>query len=95
MDYSVKAAAQLSAHLKSLRKSLGLTQAQLGQRIGVKQVRIAEIEKDPGAISVDQLIALLGALGVEVVLSDRQAGADDPALAPAATRSARPGRGQW
>ncbi|HSV55194.1 MAG TPA: helix-turn-helix domain-containing protein, partial [Burkholderiaceae bacterium] len=38
---------QLSVHIKSLRKARGLTQAALGQRIGVKQVRIADIERNP------------------------------------------------
>ncbi len=58
----VQTAAQLSTHLKSLRKLKGLTQAELGARIGVKQVRIADIERDPGAISVGQLIEILHAL---------------------------------
>ncbi|HSW20275.1 MAG TPA: helix-turn-helix domain-containing protein [Ramlibacter sp.] len=58
----VQTADQLSAHLKSLRKAQSLTQAALGKRIGVKQVRIADIERDPGSISVEQLIAILHAL---------------------------------
>lgn len=58
----VQTAGQLSAHLKSLRKARGMTQAELGQRIGVKQVRIADIERNPGAISVEQFIEIIHAL---------------------------------
>ena len=45
-----------------------LTQAQLGRLMGLSQVRIAEIEKNPAAISVDQMIRLLAALDTQVVL---------------------------
>lgn len=78
MSHSALNAAQLSIHLKSLRKAQGLTQAQLGSRIGVKQARIADIEKNPGAISVDQLLQLLHALDTRLL------------LAPAPTSSAAP-----
>ena len=68
MDYTVSIADQLRLHLKSLRKAKGVTQAQLGELLGVGQVRIAEIERSPGAISVDQLVRLLAALDVQIVL---------------------------
>ena len=68
MDYPILVAGQLAPHLKSLRKAKGLTQAQLGALLGLGQVRIAEIEKNPAAISADQLIRLLAALDTQVVL---------------------------
>jgi DNA-binding XRE family transcriptional regulator len=68
MSYPVHTAAQLSAHLKSLRAAKGLSQAALGKLLGVGQVRIAEIEKDPGAISVDQLIKILQLLDTRLML---------------------------
>ena len=77
----LQTAEQLSAHLKSLRQARGLTQAALGQRIGVKQVRVAEIEGDPGAISVQQLIEILHAMDARLLLADMAA----PAPAPAAS----------
>jgi HTH-type transcriptional regulator / antitoxin HipB len=90
MDRLVTLPDQLSVHLKSLRKAAGLTQAQLGARLGVGQVRIAEIEKDPGAISVQQLMQLLGALGSGLALSDRQTN-----TARAASDGAAPAKGEW
>ena len=68
MDYPIQSPGQLSAHLRSLRKSRGLNQVQLGAVLGVGQTRIARIERDPTAVSVEQFLALLGALGVQMVL---------------------------
>ncbi len=68
--YPVQTSAQLSVHIKSLRKARGLTQAALGERIGVRQVRIADIEKNPGAVSLDQLLRILHALDARLLLAD-------------------------
>ncbi len=68
MDYPIQSPGQLSAHLRSLRKSRGLNQVQLGAVLGVGQTRIARIERDPTAVSVEQFLTLLGALGVQMVL---------------------------
>lgn len=70
-SYPVHNALQLSAHLKALRKLRGLTQAELGRRVGVVQSRIAEIEREPGSISVNQLIALLHALDAGMLLAEK------------------------
>ena len=52
------------------RVARGLTQAALGQRIGVKQARLADIEKNPGAVSLDQLLQVLHALDARLQLVD-------------------------
>jgi HTH-type transcriptional regulator/antitoxin HipB len=77
MDTLLATAAQLSAHLKSLRKAKGLTQAQFGALIGVGQVRIADIEKHPGAVSVEQLLRVLHALDTQILL--KTPSANEPA----------------
>jgi HTH-type transcriptional regulator / antitoxin HipB len=64
--------AQLSEHLRSLRKSKGLTQAELGALVGLDQTRIAKIEHDPSVVSVGQLMKLLAALQVRVLLQPQQ-----------------------
>jgi HTH-type transcriptional regulator/antitoxin HipB len=81
MDYPLRLVSQLRAHLQSLRKLRGLTQAQLGRRLGLSQVRIAEIEANPGVVSIEQLARILSALGVILVLRDLAA---DLAPAPEA-----------
>jgi HTH-type transcriptional regulator/antitoxin HipB len=86
MDHPVRLADQLRAHLRALRKQRGLTQAQLGQRLGIGQVRVAEIEARPGLVSTDQLIQLLSALGATLVLRD---GGTAPASGPSPPSPAR------
>ena len=76
--YPIHTPAQLSVHIKSLRKARGLTQAALGQRIGVKQVRMADIEKNPGAVSLDQLLRVFHGLDARLLLADTQAWASAP-----------------
>ncbi|MBU6259783.1 MAG: helix-turn-helix transcriptional regulator [Burkholderiales bacterium] len=68
MDYPIQSPGQLSAHLRALRKARGFNQVQLGAALGVGQARIARIERDPTAVSVEQFLELLGALGVQMVL---------------------------
>jgi len=103
MDYPIQSPGQLSAHLRSLRKSRGLSQVQLGAALGVGQTRIARIEGDPTAVSVEQFLALLGTLGVQMVLrsNERATIADAPVQAsdakstqPALTRR-RPHGEPW
>ena len=92
MDYPIQSPGQLSAHLRSLRRSRGLNQVQLGAMLGVGQTRIARIERDPTAVSVEQFLALLGTLGVQMVLRANGLGsvvADGPADASSA-KSSRP-----
>ncbi len=63
MSFPLRIPDQLKQHLRALRKSRGLTQGQLGALVGVRQARIAEIEANPGAVSLDQLTKVLAALG--------------------------------
>jgi HTH-type transcriptional regulator/antitoxin HipB len=85
MNYPLRIPDQLRPHLRALRKRHGLTQAQLGALVGVKQARIAEIEANPGAVSLDQLSRVLAALGATLHLhaadaTQPAAGADAPKL---------------
>lgn len=83
MDYPIRFSDQLRQQLRALRKARGLTQAQLGKLLGIGQVRIAEIERDPSVVSVAQLFKLLTALDAQVVLRDsRPDGTDRPDPGP-------------
>lgn len=67
MKLTVSSSAQLSTHFKSLRRAKGWSQADLARKLGIGQARVAQIEGDPGAISVDrflQILHLLDAKGV-------------------------------
>ncbi len=70
MDYPIRFSDQLKQQLRSLRKARRLTQAELGQRLGVTQARVAEIEATPGAVGFDQLLKVLSALGTELIVRD-------------------------
>jgi HTH-type transcriptional regulator/antitoxin HipB len=70
MNFPVHFPSQLREHLRALRKARGLTQSALGKLLGVGQARIAEIENNPGVVSVDQLMKVLSALSVSMVLRD-------------------------
>ncbi len=72
-EFRVETVQQLASHLRSLRRSGRLTQAQLGQRLGVEQARIAKIESGPGSISAEQLLAVLRALNAILVIQKRDA----------------------
>ena len=62
VDYPVQLSSQLQQLLKSLRKSRKMTQAELARRLGVVQSRVADIERDPGAVSLEQLLQVLAML---------------------------------
>lgn len=70
MDYPVQLSSQLQQLLKSLRKSRQVTQAELARRLGVVQSRVADIERDPGAVSVEQLMQVLAMLGAQMVVRE-------------------------
>ncbi len=71
MNYPVQLSAQLSQHLRSFRLHRKMTQHQLAQALGLNQPRVAEIEADPGRVSVENLLKVLTALNVQLVLQDR------------------------
>ncbi|HET7792874.1 MAG TPA: helix-turn-helix domain-containing protein [Rhizobacter sp.] len=89
MDTPIHTVDQLSAHLRALRKARGMTQTALGTLLGVKQSRVADIERDPGSISVAQLHQVLSALGCQLQLHD--AGTSGAA----ARRAAKKKPGSW
>jgi HTH-type transcriptional regulator/antitoxin HipB len=77
----LQSASQLADHLRAFRKARSLTQAQLGQLVGLDQTRIAKIERDPSRVSVATLMRLLAVLKVRVLLQpvgEVPAAADPP-----------------
>lgn len=57
---------EFGARLASARQDAGLSQAELGARIGVQQRTVARWERETVAISTKQLAVLAEALGVSV-----------------------------
>lgn len=73
MNYPINFAEQLAQHLKAFRKSRGLTQAQLAMHLGVTQSRVADIERNPGKVSLESLLKVLAALDARMVLRSEAA----------------------
>jgi len=92
MDHLLQLPDQLALHLKSLRKAAGVSQAQLAQRLGVSQSRVAAIERDPAAISVRQLMEILQLLDADLLMRPRadEVASSAPVPVPAALKIAEP-----
>lgn len=82
--YSVNTPQQLRVILRSMRQASGLTQAQLGERIGVTQKRIARIEAAPEVTAFDQISRMVTAMGYRLMIEEQ-----------AAHRVAEPGPDTW
>jgi len=78
MDYPIQLPDQLREYLRGLRGQRGLTQAALGRLIGVSQGRIAEIELNPGVVSMAQMMRVLAALPAGLVVRNEAAPAPAP-----------------
>ena len=70
MIYPVATPSQLRAVLRSLRKARGMTQAELGRRVGRSQKRIARIESEPERASFEQISQLIAILGGRLVVQE-------------------------
>lgn len=69
--YALLTAAQLGSVLQATRKAQGLTQSALAGRIGLSQSRVSHLELNAHELSVEQLLAWCGALGLELTIGAR------------------------
>lgn len=81
---------QLTAYLRALRRARGLTQADLGARLGVSAARISTIERNPGVLSTALLLTLLQALGARLQLETDTTGSPK-----SARRRGAASTGEW
>ena len=89
MNHPVATAPQLRAVLKGLRKARDLSQAQVGQLLGVNQKRAARIEANPGVTSFDQIARLVTALGGRLVVELPEEPTAAAPAKPAAKKSSK------
>jgi len=62
---------QVGTNLASRRKHLKLSQAEVASRLGLSQNRLSELESRPETLTVEQLLALLNVLGLELGMRER------------------------
>jgi HTH-type transcriptional regulator / antitoxin HipB len=75
MRFTLQTPTQLPSQLRSLRKARGLSQADLGQLLGLSQSRVARIESGAAQVSVQTLMAVLAQLGARLCIDASEAGA--------------------
>jgi len=66
MKQVLSIADQFGPLIQAARKSAGLTQTDLADRLGIKQSRVSAMELDPGSISLEQLMTICAALNLEL-----------------------------
>jgi len=72
--HSINNPMQIGATLTGRRKLLKLSQTDVANRLGLSQNRISELEAKPETLTVEQLLALLNVLGLEMTLGERASG---------------------
>jgi HTH-type transcriptional regulator/antitoxin HipB len=81
---AVRIAATLGATVRARRRRLGISQAELGRRVGLSQGRISEIERGHGVgLPLEVWVALGIALGQPLAVSFSRPARPDDALADA------------
>lgn len=84
MGTPITTSGQLGPLLQRLRKDQGLSQAGLGQKLGLSQERVSRIERFPEKVTLDQLLTVLMALGAELRVAPRGSSSSQTAVTLAA-----------
>jgi HTH-type transcriptional regulator/antitoxin HipB len=71
MQQVIATIGQMGHVLAAGRRRAGLTQAQAAARLGVSQSRISTLERDSRALTLEQLLAMFGAYGLQLLVQDR------------------------
>ncbi len=75
MNQSARTAKQIGAIIRRARRKAGLTQTELGKRIGLRQATISKLEAGQPATQLNTLLDALTALGLEITIDERSKGA--------------------
>jgi len=71
MQQAIATPHQMGQILAAGRRRAGLTQAEAAARVGLSQSRISTLETDPGALTLNQLLALFGAYELQLQIQDK------------------------
>lgn len=62
---------QVGATLLTRRKALKLSQTDVAEKLGLSQNRLSELENRPETMTVEQLLAWLNVLGLDLGIGER------------------------
>lgn len=82
MQQVLSVPSQLGVLLKAARKEAGISQVKLAERLGISQSRMSHMELNPGSVSLEQLLALFGVLGLEMLVGSKNPAKRSYAQAP-------------
>jgi HTH-type transcriptional regulator/antitoxin HipB len=71
MKQSARTAKQLGAIIRRERRNRGLSQAQLGEKIGLRQATISKLEAGEPATQLRTLLDTLSAMSLEIIIDKR------------------------
>ncbi len=71
MQQTARTTKQLGAIIRRERRKRDLTQAQLGEKIGLRQATISKLEAGEPATQLRTLLDALTALGLEIIIDKR------------------------
>lgn len=89
MIYPIKTLSQLPLVLKGFRKSKGLTQAAMAEKLGITQQSYAYFEANPATTTLERLFMVLRLLDIEISLDQPTVTRDALADTTVATKPAR------
>ena len=72
MNEIARTTKQIAAILHRERRKRGLTQAELGGKIGLRQATISKLEKGEPATRLSTLLDTLTALDLQIVITERE-----------------------
>jgi HTH-type transcriptional regulator/antitoxin HipB len=71
MKQSARTAKQLGAIIRRERRSRGLSQTEIGKKIGLRQATISKLEAGKPATQLRTLLDVLASMGLEIIIDER------------------------
>ena len=71
MMQRARTAKHIGAIIRRARRNAGLTQTELGKRIGLRQATVSKLEAGQPATRLSTLLDALTALGLEIIIDKR------------------------